>query len=157
MRNKKTNRPLLSAALLAGLTAAQISGTFAQASSPDEITGVWETESRNFKFEMFDAGESYSARIIFGDRLVEADGKTFKKDIHNPDPKLRGRSLKGIVFLPGLKWDKTDRRWEDGRLYDGSSGRTYSGRASLVEGNLELRGYAGVPLLGQTLLLQRVP
>lgn len=142
--------------LAVGLTGVQLPAAFAQASSPNEITGVWETNDGNFKFEVFDAGGSFAARVIYGDRLVEADGKTFKKDIHNPDPKLRTRSLEGIVFLTGLKWDAQDSRWEDGRFYDGSSGRTYSGRASLRNGALELRGYAGTPLLGRTMVLHRV-
>jgi len=139
----------------AAVTGIQITAALAQASSPNEIEGVWETEERNFKFEVFDAGGSYAARVIYGDRLMEADGRTFKKDVHNPDPKLRGRSLEGITFLTDLKWDARDRRWEDGKFYDGSSGRTYSGRASIRDGALELRGYSGTPLLGRTIVLYR--
>lgn len=147
---------LLAAALTAGMTGLPVGDAFAQASSPDEIIGVWEAEDGNVKFEMFDAGASYAARMIYGVRLVEADGKTFKKDTLNPDPALRNRSLERIVFLNNLKWDAGERRWEGGSFYDGSSGRTYSGRATLVNGKLELRGYMGTPLLGQTMVLRRV-
>ena len=146
----------LAAAIWAGITGLPVANAFAQASSPNEIVGVWEAENGSLKFEMFDAGGTYAGRMIFGDRVVEADGKTFKKDVLNPDPKLRSRSLKGIVFVNNLKWDAADRRWEGGSLYDGSSGRTYSGRATLVNGKLELRGYVGTPVLGQTMLLRRV-
>jgi uncharacterized protein (DUF2147 family) len=153
---KSVRKSVLAVSFILGMTALSFGGAFAQASSPDEIIGVWESEDGNVKFEMFDAGGIYAARMIYGVRLVEADGKTFKKDILNPDPMLRSRSLEGIVFLNDLKWDAGERRWEGGSLYDGSSGRTYSGRASLVNGKLELRGYMGTPLLGQTMVLRRV-
>lgn len=147
----------LAVILTAGLAEPQATAAVAQASSPNEIEGVWQTDDGGFKFEMFDAGGSFAARVIYGDRLVEGDGITFKKDIHNPDPKLRSRSLEGITFLTDLKWDAQDQRWEDGKFYDGSSGLTYSGRASIRNGALELRGYAGTPLLGRTMILHRVP
>lgn len=156
MMLKSVKGPLLAAALVAAMAGLPVGDAFAQATSPDEIIGVWESEDGNVKFEMFDAGGSYAARMIYGNRLVEADGKTFKKDSLNPDPQLRSRSLERIVFLNNLKWDAGERRWEGGSLYDGSSGRTYSGRASLVNGKLELRGYMGTPLLGQTMVLRRV-
>lgn len=153
---KSVRGPLLAAVLSAGMTGLPVGDALAQASSPNDIVGVWEAENGNVKFEMFDAGGSYAARMIYGNRLVEADGKTFKKDTLNPDPNLRNRSLQGIVFLNNLKWDAGERRWEGGSLYDGSSGRTYSGRATLVNGKLELRGYIGTPLAGQTMVLRRV-
>jgi len=155
MLKSKIKKLSLAVVFAAGLTGLQLSTAAAQASSSSEIVGVWETEEGNFKFEVFDVGGSFAARVIYGDRLMEADGKTFKKDIHNPDPKLRSRSLQGITFLTDLKWDPQDRRWEDGKFYDGSSGRTYSGRASIRDGALELRGYAGTPLLGRTMVLYR--
>jgi uncharacterized protein (DUF2147 family) len=142
--------------LLSSMIVAQVTIAWAQASSPNDIIGTWETESHNFKFEVFNAGDSYAARIIFGDRLLAADGKTLRNDDFNPDPVLRGRPLKGAVFLTNLRWTNGARRWENGRFYDASSGRTYSGRAELVNGRLELRGYRGTPLLGQTLVLNRV-
>lgn len=153
---KSITRPMLAVALSVGTTVLPVADAFAQATSPSEIVGIWEEESGNLKLEMFDAGGRYSARLIYGDRVVEADGKTFKRDALNPDPKLRSRSLEGIIFVTNLRWDARDRRWEGGSLYDGSSGRTYSGRATLVNGKLELRGYMGTPLLGQTILLRRI-
>ena len=128
----------------------------AQTVTPDQIVGIWETDNGNVKFEMFDAGGSYSARSIYGERLVEADGKTFKKDTHNPDARLRGRSLEGIVFITNLKWNPRERRWDGGNMYVPASGRTISARATLVDGKLELRAYMGTPLMGRTMVLHRV-
>jgi len=144
----------LVAAFAVGMIASPPS-PFAQASTPNEIIGVWQAENGLLKFEMFDTGTSYAGRIIFGDRIVEADGKTFKKDTHNPDPRLRDRSLQGIVFLSNLKWNSSDNRWDGGNLYDASSGQSYSARVALVNGKMELRGYLGTPALGQTIVLNR--
>ncbi|MCQ1836694.1 DUF2147 domain-containing protein [Neorhizobium galegae] len=152
---KSVSGPLLAAALTAGMTALPVGDTFAQAPSPDRIIGVWESDDGDFKFEMFDAGETYAARVIYAKPLVEADGKTFKKDTLNPDPELRSRSLKGIVFLNDLKWDAGDRRWEGCSLYSGATGRTVSARVTLVGEKMELRGYMGTPTLGRTTVLHR--
>lgn len=153
---KPVRDSVLAASFILGMTVLWAGDAFAQASSPSEIVGVWEAENGNLKLEMFDAGGSYAARMIYGVRVVEADGKTFKKDTQNPDPTLRSRSLEGIVFISDLKWDAGNRRWEGGSLYDASSGQTISGRATLVNGKLELQAYMGVPLLGQTMMLRRV-
>ncbi|MDF2996823.1 MAG: signal peptide protein [Xanthobacteraceae bacterium] len=105
---------------------------------------------------MFDAGETYAARVLYGKLLVEADGKTFKKDTLNPDPKLRSRSLERAVVLTNLKWDASDGRWEGGDFYSGATGQTHSVQATLVSGKMELRAYMGTPMLGRTMVFRRV-
>jgi len=148
--------PLLAAVLAAGMAGVSAGNVLAQAMSPEQIVGVWEAEDGILKIEVFDAGGTYSGRMIYGKLLVEADGRTFRKDTFNPDPQLRGRSLEGIVFLTQLKWDPGDRRWEDGSWYSGANGRTVSARATMVDGKMELRVYQGTPLLGQTMVMRRV-
>jgi uncharacterized protein (DUF2147 family) len=143
--------PILASAMAGGMAGKAV----AQAAAPSEIVGVWETEDGNLKFEMFDAGGTYAARMIYGALLVEADGKTFKRDTLNPDPKLRNRSLEGIVFLTDLKWDAGDGRWENGSFYQAPTGRTLSAQVTLVSGKMELRPYMGTPMLGRTLVLRR--
>lgn len=152
---KFTRKSLVAAALMIAMANLPAGVAFAQATSSGQIVGIWEADDGNVKFEMFDAGGSYAARSIYGVRLVEADGKTFKRDTHNPDPKLRDRSLKDIVFITNLTWDAHDRRWEGGKMYDPSSGRSLSARVSLVDGKMELRAYMGTPMLGRTMVLHR--
>lgn len=149
--------PLLAATLAAATVALPTGEAVAQASSPHQIVGVWEAENGNIKLEMFDAGGSYAARMIYGKLLVEADGKTFKKDTLNPNPALRSRSLEGIIFVTDLKWAAADRRWEGGNFYSGATGQTMSAHAALVGEKMEVRAYMGAPLLGQTMVFRRVP
>lgn len=129
----------------------------AQTVSAPQIAGIWEAEDGRMKIEMFDAGGAYAGRLLWGKRAVEADGKTFKRDTHNPNPSLRNRSLQGITILQNLKWDARDRRWEGGTLYDGTSGRSVSAHLRLVNGKLEMRGYMGSPMLGRTITFRRSP
>ncbi|MCO4319008.1 DUF2147 domain-containing protein [Phyllobacterium sp. 21LDTY02-6] len=152
---KSVTGPMLAATLLAGVIGLSAGGAFAQASSPDQIVGVWESEDGNIKLEMFDAGGSYAARVLYGKLLMEADDKTFKKDTLNPDPNLRSRSLERAVLVTNLKWDAADGRWEDGSFYSGATGQTHSARATLVSGKLELRAYMGTAILGRTMVLRR--
>lgn len=152
---KSVRGPLLAAALAAGMTGLPVGEAFAQASLPDQIVGVWESEDGNLKLEMFDAGETYAARVLYGKLLMETDGKTFKKDTLNPDPNLRSRSLERAVLVTNLKWDAADGRWEGGSFYSGATGQTHSARATLVSGKLELRAYMGTAILGRTMVLRR--
>ncbi|MCJ8142196.1 DUF2147 domain-containing protein [Ancylobacter sp. A5.8] len=146
------------AAGLAAATATLPSGhATAQATSAHQIIGVWEAMDGGIKLEIFDAGGSYAARMLYGRLLVEADGKTFKKDTLNPDPALRGRSLERAVVMTDLAWDERDRRWEGGNFYSGATGRTVSAQAELVGDTMEVRAYVGAPLLGQTIVFRRVP
>lgn len=153
---KSVMGPFLAVVLTAGLTGLPTGDAVAQAASPNEIVGIWEAENGNIKFEMFDAGGSYAGRMIYGALLVEADGKTFKKDTLNPDPNLRNRSLEGIVFLTNLKWDASDQRWEGGDFYSGATGRTTSAHVTLINEKMEVRAYMGTPVLGQTMTFRRV-
>ena len=144
------------AATLAGLAAGTLIGhASAQTPSAGDIVGVWAEDDGQLKFEVHEVGDTYEARIIQSGRVMEADGRTFRADLLNPDPTLRSRNLKGTVILSNLRWNPETRRWEGASLYDGSSGRTYSAYVSLVDGHMELRGYLGVPLLGQTVTLRR--
>lgn len=124
----------------------------AQAAQPDDILGTWQSET--IKLEFFKAGPEYNARILWGNRIVESDGTTFKRDTLNPDPALRSRSLQGITMVTGLVYQ--DGEWTGGSLYDGSSGRIVNGKAEIANGKLHLRGYMGVSLMGQTIVLERV-
>ncbi len=148
----------ITASLLMGVLAAgasHIPAAKAQAAAALPLLGVWHAADGSLKIEMFDAEGSYAGRMLYGRRVMEADDKTFKRDLHNPDPALRSRSLQDVVVVKDLKWHAGNRRWEGGSLYDGSSGRTYSARIELKNGRMEMRGYVGPPMLGRTVTFNR--
>ena len=73
-----------------------------------------------------------------------------KKDTNNPDAKLKNRDLIGLVILHDFKF--TGSSWEDGKIYDPKSGKTYDCILKSKENNkiLEIRGYIGSPMFGRT-------
>lgn len=106
------------------------------------------------KLDMYKAGPEFEARLLYGNQVVESDNATFKLDTKNPNPALRSRSLKNVVFLSGLRWE--DGQWTGGSLYDGASGRTYTCKVTIKDGKMHLRGYLGISALGQTKVFHRV-
>jgi uncharacterized protein (DUF2147 family) len=148
-------RALLAAITVIGIAVATVLPAGAQSADPNAVLGVWEEVNGDVKMAVFNEGGAFAARMLYGRLLVEADGSTFKKDTLNPDPSLRDRSLEGIVFISGLTFDPTNGRWEDGRFYSGSTGRTLSVRATMVDETLEMRAYMGTPAIGRTLVFRR--
>lgn len=124
-----------------------------EALAPEAIVGTWEADDGTVKLDMFKAGAEFQARMRYGNEIVEADNVTFKKDTKNPEPELRSRSLKNIVFITGLRW--ADGEWSGGSIYDASSGRTYNCKATIKDRKMHLRGYVGLPAMGQTRTFHR--
>jgi uncharacterized protein (DUF2147 family) len=120
----------------------------------DRVIGIWQTEEKDAKFDIYKSGNKYYGKLIWGKNLFESDGKTPKKDHKNPDPKLRSRLLLNLVLLNGFVYD--DGSWEDGTIYDPKSGKTYSCEMELVNGRLKITGYIGITLLGRTVTWDRV-
>jgi uncharacterized protein (DUF2147 family) len=128
---------------------------YAQAAPGAAILGTWATDDGRLVIEIYAAGQSYAARFVHGDLIVEADGKTLKRDEKNPDPSLRSRSLAEVDFVSGLVWDAQDQRWENGVIYQASAGRTGSARATVEGDTLNLRAYRGTPIAGRTIVFKR--
>ncbi len=138
--------------MLVILMLAVFSKTVAQ-SSDNAIVGVWESDKKDVKLEIYKDGSTYSGKYLWGNQLVESDGVTSKKDLKNPDPKLRSRNLIGITSLTGLKWD--GKQYVDGKIYNAPSGDMYSCKVWIEEGKMNLRGFMGVSLLGRTATFHR--
>jgi uncharacterized protein (DUF2147 family) len=129
--------------------------SFGQTASPaDKILGVWLSEEKDGKIEIYKSGNKYMGKLIWGATIFEADGVTSKKDAKNTDVKLRSRNLKDLVMLTDFVFE--DGEWTDGKIYDPKSGKTYSSTIKLQGNTLSLRGYVGISLLGRTSVWTRV-
>jgi len=118
----------------------------------DKIIGLWQTPARE-KVEIFKSAGHYYGKLIWGNRMFESDG-TSKKDVHNPDPKLRTRPLQGLVILMDFAF-KND-FWDDGKIYDYDGGQIYRSNINLKNDQLILHGYAGNDLFGKSVTWDRV-
>jgi uncharacterized protein (DUF2147 family) len=72
-----------------------------------------------------------------------------KKDVKNPNAKLRERKLKGIVIMWNLRFE--DGEYIDGYCYNPRDGNTYRVKMKVIgPSTLHMRGYLAIPLLGQS-------
>ena len=90
--------------LLAGIGVARAAG----------VEGQWRTE-HGWQVKIYQCGGALCGRVMSG---------TTMKDVHNPDPRLRKRSVVGIRLIRGMR--KRGGRYE-GRLYNPGDGKTYTG------------------------------
>ena len=132
-----------------------VSSSIAQTTGGDKVLGIWLSEKKDARIEIFKTDNKYSGKLIWGAEMYEADGKTPLKDTKNPDVALRTRSRLNLVFISELAYDNG--AYTDGHLYDARSGKTYSLKMKLKgDNNLEMRGYYGISLFGQTMQWTRV-
>lgn len=127
--------------------------TVAAQTKPTDILGVWLSENKDGKVEIYQTGKRFYGKLIWGSRMFEADGKTSKKDTNNPDKKLAQRPLKDMIILQDFVFE--DGQWQDGKIYDPDNGKTYSCKMKLEDGNLNIRGYIGISLIGRTTVWTR--
>ncbi len=121
-----------------------------QKSAADSIMRIWETEEKDGRIQMLKNADTFYAQMLWGKQLLEADGVTYKKDIHNPDPALRSRELKNYTLITGLVYK--DGKWTNGKIYNFNDGNSYDVNIELKsDGLMHMRVFKGVPILGRTL------
>ena len=120
--------------------------------NPRSVVGTWLNEERDARIELYETGGRINGKLVWGAHLLEANGHS-KKDLHNSDPLLRDRDLLNLVILTGFVAERD--QWEDGKIYDPKSGKTYSAILKVWKGNLQLRGYTGISLIGRTTVWTR--
>jgi uncharacterized protein (DUF2147 family) len=80
-----------------------------------------------------------------------------KTDIHNPDASLQSRPLCGLTMLGGFVPDGSG-GWTGGWIYDPELGKMYKSNMHVAaNGNLDIRGYIGIPMLGRTAVWRKLP
>ena len=118
----------------------------------DVIIGIWELEDKSSQMEIYKEGNAYYGKLLFGKDVMNADG-TSKKDIHNPDPALRNQNIIGSTYISNLKF--TGKEWEEGKVYDSSTGKLWNCYVEIKDDNLHFTGYWGAKWLGKTYVYKR--
>ena len=122
----------------------------------DELIGEWWTENNEGRIRMTrDRDGSFR-----GTTTCCVPAKPTRdhpaQDIHNPNPKQRSRSTVGIVLIWKLKYEG-DGEYADGYVYNPRDGKTYRIDMAIIDRNtVKIRGYIGIPLLGQSQIWRRV-
>lgn len=115
----------------------------------DDIIGLYWTPQKNGKIEVFKSGGEYYGKLSWIKDAAKLDDK-------NPEPALRKRKLLNMIILTKLNYYADNREWQDGKIYDAESGKTYKCKAWLDGSDLMLRGYVGVSLIGRTEKFTRI-
>ena len=119
----------------------------------DDIIGVWELEDQTSKMEIYKSNGKYYGKLLYGKDVINEDG-TSKKDTKNPDPQLKGQDIIGSTYIKGLVFEEDE--WDDGTVYDSSSGKDWSCYIELKDGELHFTGYMGMKWMGQTYVYKRI-
>jgi uncharacterized protein (DUF2147 family) len=107
----------------------------APAVAADPIAGRWQTENGKAIVTIGSCGGGTTCGRI--STVLQPDPTGATTDRNNPDPKLRGRPIRGLEILSGFRDNGDDWR---GRIYDPESGKTYKsivkreGQALKVQG-----------------------
>ena len=118
------------------------------------VFGHWLTENRLAIVEITPCGNSACGNIVWMAEPLDAAGAP-KLDANNPDPAMRARPLCGLPMIGNFTQD-ADGEWTDGFIYDAQKGDVYKSKMRVTEeGNLYVRGYVGIPLLGQSQIWTR--
>ncbi|MEM9674734.1 MAG: DUF2147 domain-containing protein [Bacteroidota bacterium] len=125
-------------------------GLSTQAQTADAVVGEWYTTDQRGKVEIYPCSNAYCGKIVWLKEPTNPDGSVIV-DAENPDESLRNRPIEGIEILSGLEYDG-DGEYEDGKIYDPESGKTYSCLMRLKNGGseLEVRGFIGFSLIGRS-------
>jgi uncharacterized protein (DUF2147 family) len=116
--------------------------------------GQWITEKKDLIVEVYVTGSEYKARIVWFSGKHSVENMLDKK---NPNPLLRTRKVLGMDVLEGLSYNESDKCWDNGYIYDATSGKTWSATARFDQqaDKLTVRGYWGFEILGKSLKFQR--
>lgn len=124
--------------------------TFSQ-SKADDVLGEWYTEDKKGTILIFKYKNKYYAQAATGPEINNLDVK-------NPDPKLRSRKLKEVIFLTNFEYSSDKKKYINGLTYNTRDGKTYKSWLKMKDKNsVELHGYVGFSLLGKSVHWTRVP
>lgn len=111
---------------LLALMVVPLAASSASAGTAQSVYGRWLTDDRSGIVEIAPCGSATCGTLV---RVL--DPAAPDRDINNPDPARRGRSLVGTRVLAGLR--QAGKAWKGGQAYDPKAGRSY--KASIALGS----------------------
>lgn len=128
-------------------------GSFKSNEESEEIVGMWFTQDKASKIQIFKHDNQYFGKIVWLKSPL-INGKAIV-DEKNPEEKLRSRAVLGLSIFNRFVFEGKN-SWAKGEIYDVRTGRTVSGKLSLKNKNtLDVRGFLGNPIFGKTVILTR--
>ncbi len=97
-------------------------------SKGDNILGEYVSDRGGSKSKIRvtkEADGTYMAQVYWVEKEFDAKGNK-RKDVKNPDKKLRNVDIDKVVLIKGLKYDAKDKEWNGADIYDPTMGRKVS-------------------------------
>jgi len=115
-----------------------------------KLEGEWYNEEKDAIITIKKKkNKTYYGYITWMKFPIDENGNP-KTDPLNPDETLRNRERMGMEIMYNFEYDE-DNEWDEGRIYDPKSGKTYRGIITMNSRNrLDLRGYVGISWFGRT-------
>lgn len=123
----------------------------------DDVLGRWISTDNKVAVNIYKNGNNFQAKVIwFNDKLGSGKPMNSRVDEDNPDPNLRTRKIIGMDILEGLSYNSKTHRWQNGKIYDASTGRTWDAYLEIQKnGELRVRGYWKFKWIGKTIHFRR--
>lgn len=142
---------LLTAALFA--FSLVFTNTLRAQSKADKIVGYYltyddDTKAEKSQVQIFKTTTGkYFGKIVWLKEPLK-DGKP-KVDDKNPNVKLQSRAIIGLEILKSFVYDEASNEWNDGTIYNPTSGKTYNCYINFESPNrIKIRGYIGAAWMG---------
>lgn len=129
------------------------------------IKGLWRTQKDDKNAEIMidkctDKPETLCGKIVWLQHPIDDRGQ-LKTDRNNPDDSLKSRPIMGLHLLHHFMKKDDELVWAGGTIYNPENGKTYSCTLTLMQDDnhkevLEIHGYVGVEILGESQYLTRV-
>ena len=140
--------------LALGLQTLRPDAVTAQGAPP--ISGIWLDDEGKGGVEIKPCGDQLCGNIIWLKQPNDPTGKPWVDKL-NPDTAKRTRPICNLQIIGSLK-RTTDAEWKGGWIYDPEEGKQFDVELTLKDNEtLSVFGYAGVKLLGETLVWKRMP
>ena len=153
-----TQRWLLNIAILAlfGVSFQNTLVTNASKTEADDIVGVWQPENENYHVELYLQDGYYHGKIVWMEEPKDKIGRP-KLDKLNPQRNLRTNQVLGLEIITDFEFNDLDNNWEEGMIYNPTSGETMKGTFQMMDDNtLELVAFVGFSLSEVTFKWTRV-
>lgn len=112
----------------------------------DKVLGTYATPKKDGQIIIYKKGDHYFGKVHTAIKDL--------KDTKNPNPALRNRKIIGSDFITGLKYN--DGEYTGGKIYDPQTGKTYDCKMWMTGNKLNVRGFMGTSILGQTVAFTKI-
>ena len=123
----------------------------------DNIVGEYLTDRGGSKSKVRvtkNAQGTYDAQVFWVEKPLDDKGQK-RKDVKNPDKKLRQVDIDKVVVVQGLKYDADDKEWGDTEIYDPTAGKIYDVDIEFKDAKT-LKVYGNILGIGKTVYWTRI-